>query len=353
MKQRLNRICRILKQENLDALLVTNEINVSYLSDFAGADSTVLISAKENFFITDFRYKYQAEREISNFSIKVISSFNNGTLPETIARIVSRLRLKRIGFESRHLSWEKENLLKNRLGNSELIPAPNLVERLREVKDKQEVALIERAARISGEAFTYLSSIIAPGMKEKELADRVDYFMRSRGAQGSAFQIIIASGEKSAFPHALTSNKIIRCNEAVLVDMGANFRGYNCDLTKMIFLGRITRKLKRIYDIVALAQKKALAKIKAGARIDTIDKAARNYIQQKGLGRFFGHALGHGVGRDVHEQPLITPANRERLKAGMVFTIEPGVYIPELGGIRIEDMVVVTNKGHRILTQGA
>lgn len=351
MKQRLSRIRRILKQENLDALLVANETNVSYLSDFAGADSAVLISARENFFITDFRYKEQAKREISDFSIKVISSFNNGTLPETIVRIADRLRIKRIGFESRHLSWEKANLLKNRLGNSELIPTSSLVERLREVKDKQEVALIEQAVRINGEAFTYLSSIIAPGMREKELADKVDYFMRSRGARRSAFQIIVASGEKSAFPHAPTSNKIIKPDETVLVDMGTNFRGYNCDLTRVIFLGRITRKLKRIYDIVALAQKKALAKVRAGARIDTIDKAARNYIQHKGLGRFFGHALGHGVGRDVHEQPLITPENRERLKAGMVFTIEPGVYIPKLGGIRIEDMVLVTKTGYKALTR--
>ncbi len=348
---RIKRIYRILKEKNLDGLLISNEANVSYLSSFGETESIALISPQGNFFITDFRYQYQAKREISNFNIKTISSFNNRAAPLAVAKIVDKLGLKRIGFESHHLSWEKVSAFKDALNDVEFIPTSNLVERLREIKDKEEIRIIEQAARLSGKALRYLSSIITSGMREKELADTMEYFMRSLGAQRSAFNIIVASGERSAFPHAVSSNKIIKANEVVLVDMGANFKGYNSDLTRVIFLGRITRKLKRIYDIVALAQKKALAKIKVGARIDAVDRAARNYIQQKGLGKFFGHALGHGVGKGIHERPLISPENGERLKAGMVFTIEPRVYIPGVGGIRIEDMVLVTKTGCEVLTK--
>lgn len=350
MRKRFNRIYRILKKKNLDGLLISNETNVSYLSNCGATEAIVLISLKGNFFITDFRYQEQARAEISNFNIKTIGSFDSKVAPLLVAKIVKKLGLKRIGFESQHLSWERAGAFRDSLRGVEFIPTSNLVERLREIKDKVEIRIIEQAAHLSSEALRYLYSIITPGIREKELADEIEYFMRSQGAQRSAFNIIVASGERSIFPHAVTSDKIIKPDEVVLVDIGAHFKGYNSDLTRVIFLGRITRKLKRIYEIVAHAQKMALAKIKEGARIDIIDRAARNYIQNKGLGKFFGHALGHGVGRDIHERPLISPENRQQLKAGMVFTIEPGVYIPGVGGIRIEDMVLVTKTGYKVLT---
>lgn len=351
MKERLNGIYRILKEENLDSLLVSNEVNLSYLSNIDQVEAVALISPKENFFITDFRYEHQVKAEISNFKVRITSTFDDKTAPSVVAEIARKLTFKRIGFESQHLSWEKLRIFKRSLKEVKFIPTTNIVERLREIKDKEEIKIIERAACLGGETLRYLSSIIAPGMREKELADKMEYFMRVQGAQRSAFNSIIASGKRSAFPHAVTSNRVIKSNEIVLVDIGANFKGYNSDLTRVIFLGRITRKLKNIYDIVKLAQEKALRKIKVGARIDTIDRAARNYIQRKGLGRFFGHALGHGIGKDVHERPLISPKNRDPLKAGMVFTVEPGVYIPGVGGIRIEDMVLVTKTGYKLLTK--
>ncbi len=321
----INKVRRQLSRHKLDALLVSKEANVAYLSNLRGEGSLLITPTKKILLVEP--------------------------LEDSLAILVKKLRLKRVGLESAWLSLASYRRLKKAVRKVKLTPTANIVEGLRAIKTAEEIKLLRKAAALAVKSFKFAEKLIAPGKTEQEVAMEIQYFMRKSGAEACAFETIVASGKRSSLPHGPSSRKIIRKNEAVLVDLGCRLSGYNSDLTRMAFLGKIRGKLKRVYEVVLKAQQQAIQEVRAGKRASGIDRIARQYITRAGLGAFFGHALGHGIGREVHEYPPISSKNHQILKEGMVFTIEPGVYIPGFGGVRIEDMVLVTKTGCEILTK--
>ena len=337
---------RILKRKKLDAIFISNPANVSYLSGFKGGDSFLLIAKdKGALFITDSRYLQQAEKEIRGFEILCLKQ----PIINKIPQVIKKSRLKRVGFESAHLSYKYVKML-NAKTAQRLIPIDGVVEKFRIIKNKAEIKIIKKSAKIAKKALKKTISHIKAGMNELEVAGYLEWRMRKEGAEKIAFPLIVASGANSAMPHAVLSKRRIKKQEPIVIDCGCVFEGYNSDLTRTIFLGRISAQLRSIYNTVKEAQEKAISLIRPGVKISAIDKAARDYIRKKGLGKYFGHTTGHGIGREIHEAPAISGKNPKVLKKGMVFTVEPGVYIPGLGGVRIEDMVLVTNKSCEVLT---
>ncbi|MFH0913166.1 MAG: Xaa-Pro peptidase family protein [Candidatus Omnitrophota bacterium] len=347
MDQHIKNIYAELAQKNLDALLLSSAANISYLVNFSSRDSYFLVSKKGNFYITDSRYIEEAANQIKkNAAIK-----KTGGAPKTIGQLARGLSLKRIGFEEKYLTLSEHKSIKKELtAKTNLIPTHGLVEDLRQIKNDAELKKINKAIQITIKAFDFIKDLIAPGKKEIELAAEIERFIRYNGAHGSAFDIIVASGPNSSFPHHITSQRKIRNNEHVLIDIGVDYLGYKSDLTRVFFLGKITSVVRRIYDIVRDAQDRAIRKVKPGFQINKIDTLARQYITKKGYGGFFSHSLGHGIGLDVHEEPGISPKTRGTLEPGMVFTVEPAIYLSRKFGIRLEDMVLVTPKGYEVLS---
>ncbi|MBL7152013.1 MAG: aminopeptidase P family protein, partial [Candidatus Omnitrophica bacterium] len=278
----------------------------------------------------------------------------NGSVFKIIARSCLELGLKRIGFEQRILPYAEYKEIKRHLGRrAQLFPVHGFIEDLRQLKEPREVKMIKEAVRITVAAFRHIEKRIVAGKREIEIAAELEHYMRYHGAAGSAFEIIVASGANSAFPHHASGQKKLVKGEAVLIDIGVDYQGYKSDLTRVFFLGKINLLARKIYDIVLCAQQAAIAVIRPGCPISKIDRAARSYITQKGFGPNFSHNLGHGVGLEVHEAPQICAKEANTLKPGMVFTVEPAIYLPGDFGIRIEDMVIVTDKGCGILRGGS
>ncbi|MCQ9208670.1 MAG: Xaa-Pro peptidase family protein [Omnitrophica bacterium] len=344
----INKLRQNLITHKLDGLLVTKEANISYLSGFRGAGQ-LLITPKKRILIVDFRFKEQAEKTKGPFQI--CQRLNFRPFEQSLSSLAKKLKLKRLGFESPWLPFELYRRFKSVLGPVKLVPTTNIVEELRVIKSPKELVHLKKAALLAMQSYDLAKRIIKPGRKEVAIARELQYAMRKQGAQDCSFELIIASGRRSSMPHATASEKVIKNNEAVLLDLGCRVSDYNSDLTRMVFLGKIRGKIKQIYEAVFQAQQLAIKAVKAGVKISEIDKIARRHLSKKGFRRFFGHALGHGIGREVHEYPSISPKNQDLLKEGMVFTIEPGVYIPGLGGIRVEDMVLVTKNGCEVLTK--
>lgn len=336
-----------LEKNHLDSLIISSQPNIFYLTGFPSNDSYLLVTFKKNIFITDFRYLEEAKEKLENLDIKKI----NSSFFKSIAKLASKLKLKYLGFEAKSLGFAEYQKIKENLPQkTEFIPTYDLVERLRLIKDREEIDKIKRAVQIAIRAFRFVKGVIKPGMKELDLAVEIECFIRRQGALGVSFPIIIASGPHSSFPHALTTERIIRDNEPVLIDLGVDFSGYKSNLTRSLFLGKMTKKFLKVYNVVLEAQRRAIVLIREGIPINRIDRAARNFISKKGWGRFFGHNLGHGVGLEIHEEPTISKRNNNRTKADMVFTIEPAIYIPGEFGVRIEDMVLVKRGGFEVLS---
>lgn len=291
----------------------------------------------------------QAKDDLANTGIVITVVENN--FFQAIADLIIKYGLKECGFESKSLSFEEHRQIAKRLkGNFRLVPAFNFVEDLRKVKSSQEIALIKKAAKIASLTMGYAFKIIRPGEKERKVALELEQFMKYKGADACSFDIIVAGGSASAYPHAFTSDRKIMPREMVLIDLGATFAGYNSDLTRMVFSDRITQKQRRSYEVILEAQRLAIHALRPGKKISDIDGIARNFISRHGLGQFFCHGLGHGVGLEIHELPFVNRRNNDRLQKGMVVTIEPACYIPGWGGIRIEDTVLITSSGCEILT---
>ncbi len=345
---RIQKIYAKLRQDNLDGLILSSPANISYLTNFTSRDSYFLISKKPNIYFTDSRYAQEAKKGLKGLAL--ITKIN-GSVFKIIADTCVDLGLKRIGFEERYLAFAEHKKIKEELNNrGDLIPTYGLVEELREIKTAEELEKIKKAIQITIKAFKFIKNFIVPGKKEIEVAAELERFIRYCGAESSAFDIIIASGTNSSFPHHLTSQRKIKNNEPILIDMGVDYMGYKSDLTRVFFLGKINPAVKRIYDIVCKAQDKAIKEIKPAVQINKIDAAARQYITQKGYGGFFGHNTGHGIGLEVHEEPRISSKVEGILKPDMVFTVEPAIYLPNKFGIRLEDIILVTKKGSNVLS---
>jgi Xaa-Pro aminopeptidase len=340
---RLQRLRQILKRHELDVLIVSHQENRRYLSGFTGSAGWLLISASNAFLAVDFRYVEQAKKETSDFDVVHVK----GDLANWLPKLASDSGFKKVGFESDHIPFAiYQQLCKTLVDGqyeSQLIPTNGLVESIRAVKEPEEMKFIAEAVRLADAALSHAKSIIRPGANEQEIAWKLEKFLREMGSEPLPFDIIVASGSNAALPHAKPSERVIVESEPVVIDLGARVNGYCSDLSRTFFLGSEDKTFSRIYDIVLGAQLTALAAVMAGMSGDQVDRLARTAVEEAGYGDAFGHGLGHGVGLETHESPRLGPNSSDLLIDGMVFTIEPGIYIPDWGGVRIEDTVVMEN----------
>lgn len=348
MRRRVNKVRKSLVAQGLDGLLVNDPLNIRWLTGFSGSNGLLLISRRKLLLLTDFRYKLQAAQEVRSCPVRICDR----KLLDGLGSHREMVSVKSLGFESARFSYEDYRKLRRELKGVKLVPTDNPVGRLRSVKDPAEVSKIARAARITVNLFHQLLQLLRPGVSERDLAVEIDYRLR-RASDGLAFPTIVAFGRNSALPHYRPGRRRLRKGDFILFDFGAVWKGYASDFTRTLVLGRASDTQKEIYRVVLEAQRRARESVKAGSECVQVDRLAREYIEKGGYGNYFGHGLGHGVGLSVHEWPALSPWSRDRLEAGMVVTVEPGVYLPHLGGVRIEDLVVVEPKGCRVLTRAS
>ena len=347
MLSRVERLRGEMTARGLDAFLVTDLLNVRYLSGFTGSYAFALITADDAILLTDFRYAEQSAEECPGLYLELVESH---WVPGAV-RAVERAAVKSIAFESHALSYHHWNELSAAIPDVRLVPEENLVGRLRHVKEAAEVDLIREAVRIADLAYEHIAGFLKPGLSEREVAIELDHFMRVNGADKEGFDTIVASGPRSALPHGKSSDRVIAEGDLVVLDFGAACKGYHSDITRTIMLGAPDEKQSVVYDIVLDAQAKAIAAIGPGLAGGDIDSVAREHIAEQGYGEYFGHGLGHGLGLDVHDGSILGRGSEIMLEAGMVVTVEPGIYIPGWGGVRIEDDVVVTDSGCTVVTE--
>jgi Xaa-Pro aminopeptidase len=343
---RRSRLRRSLAADGVEACLVTFLPNVRYLTGFTGSAGALLVEERGAAFITDFRYRLQAGKEVTGCRLVV----QRGGLAETLADLVRKKGLHQVGFENRHLTCAFRQELAGRLGKVLLQPLEEKVETLRLVKDRSEISLMRKSIRIAGRAYRRAARTLR-GRTERQVALAMERVMKEEGASDAAFPPIVAGGPRGALPHAAPGERRIRDGNLVVVDFGAVWKGYCSDVTRTRLPGRSRGKAKEIYRLVSAAQEAAIAAVRPGVEACTVDQAARRVIEDAGYGSLFGHGTGHGVGLEVHEGPAIASGSRQILKPGMVFTVEPGVYVEKFGGVRIEDMVLVTETGCEIMTR--
>ena len=348
MNSRIKKFYSILERLNFDGMLVSWPANITYLTGYRSRDSYLLVSRKGNFYFTDSRYSEEAKPELKGVAslLKI-----NGSVFSLIAQTCLDFKLKAVACEGRYLPYAEYKKISDCLKKkAKLISTHSLIEQARQIKDPQEIGKIKKAVEVAASALKFIRGFIKPGIKEIEVEAELERFIRYHGADNSSFDIIVASGQNCAYPHHITSERKIRNNEPVLIDMGADYQGYKSDLTRVFFLGKINLLAQEIYAIVKEAQARALKNIRPGAKAADIDRVARDFLTEKGYARFFGHNLGHGVGLDVHEEPHLSPKSNQVLEPGMVITVEPGIYIAGKLGVRVEDMVLVTEKGYEVLS---
>lgn len=347
MSSRGDRLAELLPGAGVDALLVTNRFNVRYLTGYTGSNGIAVIGPNIRTFVTDFRYVEQAAEEVdASFERRRGSQDLLGGVEDALPG--GELRL---GFEEDHLSVRRHARLRELLpARIELVGTSGLVEGVRAVKDLDEIAAIRAATALADEAFRQFAAGGLVGRTERALALALEFEMRKRGAQRPSFDPIVAGGAHGALPHATPRDVELHTGELVVIDWGAELDGYCSDCTRTLAAGEPTPEAKRIYDLVLDAQLAGLRAVRADAAGRDVDAAARRLIDEAGHGEHFGHGLGHGVGLDVHEAPRLAPSSEARLKAGNVVTVEPGIYVPGAIGVRIEDLVVVTDRGREILT---
>jgi len=331
-----------LAEAGVDALVVTAAANIRYLTGFAGSNGLLVLLRRDSVFFTDPRYTLQAARQVSG-EVKI----TKGPLVPAAAEWLKKKRLGKVGFERNNIRFEQYELLAAALS---VTPVIGVIERLRMVKSAAEIDKIRASVRINSAAFERALTAVKPGMTESAFAGLIEYRMRLLGAAGPAFETIVAAGANAAFPHARPGAARIGEGQLVLVDMGATLDGYTSDMSRMFHLGPPPRKVKQLYAAVLEAQLAALDAVQPGTTGGAIDAAARRVLKAAGLGDAFVHSTGHGLGLEIHENPRIGRKDKTRMEAGMAITVEPGIYLEGWGGIRIEDTVVVTERGCEVLT---
>jgi Xaa-Pro aminopeptidase len=350
--KRIERLRQILKENELDGIFISQPQNRYYLSGFNGSAGYLLITQKDTILATDFRYVEQVKRQAPDYQLLQIT----GSVSDWFPRLVAELELKRLGFEAEDITFTMYHQLTEALSKVkspiQLIPIEGLVLTLRAVKEPEEIELIIKAVEITDRAFEYIEGIIHAGMTEMEVAWELEKFQREQGSQALPFDIIVASGSNSALPHAKPSERKINDGEPIVIDMGARVEGYCSDFTRTIYTNKPDDTFKKVYDTVLGAQLAAIALIKEGMSGQEADGFARTVIEEAGYAEYFGHSLGHGVGLAEHEQPRVGPNSTELLTSGMVFSVEPGIYLPGWGGVRIEDLVMIDNGEIKVLSRG-
>ncbi len=332
----------------IDALLVTSPYNRRYITNFTGTAGVALITEDDAYFITDFRYTEQAKKQAAGF--RIIQQ--KQPIPKEVARICEKKGVKKLGFEENHMTFAVYRQYEKEFSGT-LVPVSDTVEKLRLIKTEDEIKIIKVACDIADAAFKHILDFIRPGITELDISNELEFFMRKCGATSSSFDTIVASGVRSALPHGVATDKVIEKGDLITLDYGAYYNGYVSDITRTVAVGEPEEELKNIYQVVLEAQRLGVEKIRAGMTGREADAVTRDYITKNGYGEYFGHSTGHGIGLEVHEGPALSKTSETVLESGMVVTCEPGIYIAGLGGVRIEDDLLITEKGNERLTHSA
>ncbi len=342
---RLKRLRAELRARGLDALLISNARDISYLTPFSGEDSNALVTSRRLIVLSDFRFaeELDAVRDIAEVAMR------DGAMVDLIKRLALDLDPETLAIQAEHVTVATRARLARAVGAKRLRDTTGLLAGLRVRKDEAEIRLIRKAARIQQQALEALLPTLEPGQREREVAARLELEMRLRGASGPSFDTIVAARANGSLPHARPGSTRLAANQPVLIDWGARHAGYCSDMTRTFAFGRWPRKIAEIYPIVLDAWHAGAAAVRPGARCADVDRAARRVIEEAGFGERFGHGLGHGIGLDIHENPRLSRHSDETLEPGMVVTVEPGIYLPGVGGVRIEDDLLVTDRGYRNL----
>lgn len=335
--------------DNKTAALISCEANIYYLTGFANSEGTLFVTREKSYLLVDFRYGEAAQKQVTNCDVIVYEKYN-----KTLAELAKRHGIREVLVEAAHTTLSRAAVLKKIFSEAGCRLVTNdtldkLITNLRIIKSRDEIEKIERAQRITEEAYLELLNIVKPGVSEAELALELEFLMRKKGADGVSFDLITITGKKTSMPHGVPGNEIVQRGDFVTFDIGAIYEGYHSDMTRTVAVGEVGDYQREIYNIVLEAQLSGLAKVKSGVKACDVDKAARDVITEKGYGEYFKHSTGHGVGLDIHEQPFVASKSEKILSAGMIITVEPGIYLPDRFGVRIEDMVVVTKDGCRNL----
>ena len=344
---RIERLRAAAAEAGVDALYISNLSNVRYLCGFTGSSGSVLVAPAGAWFLTDGRYRTQAPEQVEAAQIEVY------TLPDqlgaALARLAGELGVSRIGFEADHVAVSAQDKLHDYFPGCELVATRALVEGLRRVKEPEEVERMRQAAELGDAGFAYILERVKPGRSERELAIELECHMRMQGAEAVSFPSIVAAAERSALPHASPSGRVVEEGRFLLFDLGCVFQGYCSDMTRTVVIGHADDRHREIYQLVAAAQQAGLDALSPGRSGAELDAASRQVIVDGGYGEAFGHSLGHGVGLEIHEAPTLRSTSTDILEPGHAVTVEPGIYLPGWGGVRIEDLAVVTGDGHRCL----
>lgn len=345
MEKRIERLYTLFEERELDAILINKPENRRYFSGFTGSAGMLLVTKQSNQLVTDFRYLDQAVKQAHLYEI--VKQESNGY--DTVSTLIKKAEVIKVGFESDFLTFEDHAKFKLLVPQVQLIPVH--LDGLRMIKDEFELSLLRKAVEIADNAFAYIITFIRPGLSEQAVAIELEHYMRRLGAEKPAFDTIVASGVRGALPHGKASSKIIQAGEFVTLDFGAVYEGYHSDMTRTICMGDATTKQRELYDIVLQAQLAGVQAAKPGLTGAQVDELSRDIIREAGYGDYFGHGLGHGIGLAIHEEPRISPTNTQViLRENMVVTVEPGIYLPDWGGIRIEDSIVIAPNGSEVMT---
>ena len=351
MNQRTEKLLSLLEEKKLDAMIIVNPSNRRYLSYFAGSAGVLYISPQRQVLLTDFRYIEQATSQALDFHIQ--NHQGKGLLP-LIKEYMDQDQVKKLAIESDSVTFAQYEEYEKVFKDISIVGTQRLVEGLRQIKDADEIQKLKKAEAIGDTAFTHIIKFIkeniGQGVTENEIALELEVTMRKHGAEGTSFNSIVAAGAKSSLPHAVPGDILLKRGDFVVMDFGCLYKGYCSDMTRTIVIGEASQKHLEIYNTVLEANIEALKAIKPGKTGREIDAVARDIIKAKGYGDYFGHGLGHSVGLDIHEDPRLSFIDETKLEVGMVVTVEPGIYIPDFGGVRIEDLVVVTEDGIENLT---
>ncbi|MFC1910682.1 M24 family metallopeptidase [Chloroflexota bacterium] len=351
IKQRLEILQGKLAEKKIDAILVSQPENRYYLTGFDGSAGFLLVTSGKKLLATDCRYTEQAACQAPDCEVFRTS----GDLAEWFPEMLSGLNLRKLGFESAHLTFSTHqrmsDIIKKARPELELVPLEGAVESLRAVKEPEEIELITRAVKISDTAMNTISESIEVGITEEGIACQIERSLRENGSRGLAFDIIVASGANAALPHHKPSSRAIQSGEPVVIDIGAKVEGYCSDITRTIYIGKNDDKFNKVYDAVLRAQLVASTSARAGMTGGEIDALGRKMIEEEGFGEYFGHGLGHGIGLATHEQPRLGPKSQDVIADGMIFSIEPGIYLTGWGGVRIEDLCIMENGKIRVITK--
>ena len=344
---RIRRLVDSLEKQETEGLVIGHLPNIRYLFAFTGSTATALLSARGNFLFLDSRYTIQGGQETVACTVEEALP----SADEALARKIIALGLRSVAVEGAYLTLNRFNALRKSLPSRVAIqPRTGVIEGLRAVKTIDEIEEIRRTLRLTTQAFDAIIPAVKPGIRERDVAAELEYQLRKHGARKPSFDTIVASGARSAMPHGLASDKVLQKNEFVVIDFGAYREGYASDVTRTLFLGKPSSEHRKVYRTVLDAVRRAEERTRPALKGRSVDRLAREHIEKAGFGVYFGHGAGHGIGLEVHEAPFIHPRQEERICTDMVFTIEPGIYLPDRGGVRIEDIVRVTPSGCEVLT---